>query len=264
VLTDDQLRYFETFGFVHLRQLFTPVETEQILAAAEAMWAAEAGRPIAAEEDRGVTSFVEDHPDLTRLLVLDDRIYVPMRQLMGEDLIWSGSEGNRGFQPEQRAHHWHADRPGPRELGYLRIKVMLYLDPMRRDEGAFRVIPGSHRSPLHEALDPFQQAHVETDPTFYGLSGDLVPCHAVETDPGDAVIFTQSLFHGVYGKTGPRRYIALKFAARPASDLASLQQWSPYALRPASSFGDSDEPRLQRMVAGLADLREHAAALPYP
>ena len=266
MLTDDQLSYFDTFGFLRLKQLFTPRETAEITRAADESTKAELGREVPEGEDFSVGGFIEGHPGMTQLLVLDDRIYGTMRQLLGDDMIWSGSEGNRGFQAGHTAHHWHADRPGLRELGFLRLKVMLYLEPMRKEQGAFRVIPGSHRSPLHEALATFQQAHVEADPTFFGLSGEDVPCHAVETDPGDAVVFTQSLFHGVYGKTGRRRYIALKFAARPTADehLASLYKWSKYAFQPNPAFVGSDNQRIQGLVRGLADLGERAAGLPYP
>ena len=266
MLTGEQRSYFDTFGFVLLKQLFTPQETAEITRSADESSKAELVRELREGEDQGLSGFVEQHPRLTQLLVLDDRVYEKMRQLLGDDMIWSGSECNRGFQSGNTAHHWHADRPGPRELGFLRLKVMLYLDPMRREQGAFRVIPGSHKSPLHEALNTFQQAHGEPDPAFFGLAGEDVPCHAVETDPGDAVVFSQNLFHGVYGKTGPRRYIALKFAARPIGDehLASLHQWSPYAFRPAPAFVDSDSPRIQGLVRGLADLGDRAAGLSYP
>ena len=114
---------------------------------------------------------VERHPRLTGLLVLDDRLYRPLRQLLGGDMIWSGSEGNRGFEEGRTSHHWHADRPGRRELGYLRIKVMIYLDPMRKEQGAFRVIPGSHLPGFHELLQPMQEATSRVPPFSSGSTG---------------------------------------------------------------------------------------------
>ena len=266
MLTDHQLNYFDTFGFVLLKQLFTPEETAHITRTADELTKAELGRDVPEGEDFSMGGFIEGHPGMTQLLVLDDRIYETMRQLLGDDMIWSGSEGNRGVKAGGGAHHWHADRPGVREIGFLRLKIMLYLEPMRKEQGAFRVIPGSHKSDLHGALGSFQRAHGDADPTFFGLAGEDVPCHAVETDPGDAVIFTQSLFHGVYGKTGRRRYIALKFAARPTADqhLASLYKWSPYAFQPNPAFVGSDDQRIQDLVRGLSDLGERAAGLPYP
>ena len=265
-LTKEQLQQFEAFGFLHLKQLFSHLETAEIAAAASEVWAAELGRPPRDSDCLSLPGIVEGHPRLTELLVLDERLYRPLRQLLGDGMIWSGSEGNRGFEEGRTFHHWHADRPGERELGYLRIKVMIYLDPMRREQGAFRVIPGSHQPGFHEMLQPMQKAHVEGSPVFFGIDGADILCYAVETDPGDAVLFSQNLFHAVYEKTGPRRYIALKYASRPACDaaLASLYEWSPYAFEPHEAYAGSDDPRLQGMVRGLPDLGKKAAVLPYP
>ena len=257
MLTAEQISCFKTFGFLLFQQPFSREEIETISRASEDTWEKELGRSPEEEEDMHTVPFVEKHPLLMPLME-DSRIYEPVGQLLGKDFIWSGSEGNRGFQPGRTAHHWHADRQGKQELDYTRIKIMLYLDPMRKERGAFRVIPGSHRSPLHEDLDPFQRSHVEDDPTFFGMDGADVPCYAVETDPGDMLMFNQSLYHSVYGKTGRRRYIALKYAARPTQDahLNSLQRWSPKAFHPDGALLDSDRPRIRGMVEGLVELGE--------
>ena len=51
---------------------------------------------------------------------------------------------------------WEA-RLGRREVDFLRLKCMIYLEPMRRETGALRLIPGSHRLPLHENLASFRE-----------------------------------------------------------------------------------------------------------
>lgn len=265
-LTKEQIDQFTIFGFVQLPQLFDPQEIGKILKVSDAVWASELGRAPQGAESLSISLFVEREPDLTELLVVDDRLYVPLCQLLGEDMIWSGSEGNRGFEKDNNSHHWHADRPNTRELGYLRVKAMIYLDPMRKETGAFRVIPGSHLSGFHECLQPMQSVHGESSPTFFGLEGAELASYAVETNPGDVVLFNQNLFHAVYGKTGSRRYIALKYAARPQTDehLASLHRWSDYAFQPDKTYMDSDNKRLRKMVEGLMDLKSKAATLPYP
>ena len=262
MLTEDQIHHFRVFGFIVFRQAFNGGEIEALGRHADEIWTAELGHTPVKEEHVSMAPFLELRPD-TLSLIEDDRIYTPMVQLLGRDMIWSGSEGVQGTMTRRPYHHWHADRPGPQELGYLRIKIMMYLDPMRKDAGALRVIPGSHRSPFHEELTPFQQRHGLDDPAFFGSTGSEVPSHAVETDPGDAVVFNQSLYHAVYGKAGRRRYIALKYAARPTSDahLASIKRFSPYALTPHERIVQSESPRLGAMVAGIDDLRARAEAL---
>ena len=113
-MTPDERLHFETFGFLFYRQLFTSDETEKITEAAEEVWTEALGRPPAGDEKMNVWPFVERHETLLRIID-DDRIHGPLTDLLGEDMIWSLSEGNRGFDPERPAHHWHAG-PG-RETG---------------------------------------------------------------------------------------------------------------------------------------------------
>ena len=254
--------HFETFGFLFSRRLFSASEMEAIKLAAEQVWTEELGKTPAADEEMHTAPFVERNETLLKL-VDDERIHEVISGLLGEDFIWSGSEGNRGFLKGTPIHHWHADRPGESELGYTRIKIMIYLDPTTKEEGAIRVIPGSHRLPLHEDLRPFQENHIKHIDDFFGMKGPDVPCYAFESEPGDVLFFNQSLFHGVHGKTGPRRYIALKFIARPTCDahFASLMRWSKYAFHPHERILACDRPVIRKMVDGLDELREQAESL---
>ena len=255
-LTQDQIDYFEAFGFLRLRGLFDDATMAPVIQAADALWREDfGGRPdptATLQQDR----FAERSPVLLSL-VDDARLCDRLEQLLGERFIFCGSEGNHGVAGSPgtagspTAHHWHADRPGAAELGYLRIKVMLYLVPMTRDNGALRVIPGSHRAPFHQALLPFVQSHVGPDPLFFGEHGADIPAHVIETGPGDAVLFSQTLYHSVYFKVRPaRRYIALKYASWPRSyaQFATLQRWPSGALDPAPQLRACDRPRLRSMV----------------
>jgi hypothetical protein len=60
------------------------------------------------------------------------------------------------------------------------------------------------------------------------------------------------MFGGFVG----RRYIALKFAAKPTTDahIASLQRWSPYTLKPNPAFVNSDRLRIRGMVEDITAL----------
>ncbi len=255
MLTAAQVACFETFGFLFFRQTFSPEEMQNITLAAEEVWEERLGHRPEEGEAASVGNFIEGHPRLAQLAE-DRRVHGPAARLLGPGLIWSGSEGNRGIARGD-AHYWHADREGKEELGYLRIKCMLYLDPMRKDTGALRVIPGSHRLPLHEDLVSFRDRYEEENPLYFGMEGPDVPCHAVETQPGDLIIFNQSLYHAVYGEKGRRRrYIALKYAARPITDahIASLKLWSPGVFEPDEAFLNSDRPRIRRLVEGLVEL----------
>ena len=100
---------------------------------------------------QAVSPFVEMGPGLARLPE-DDRIYRPIEQLLGEGFVWGNSEGVSGSFNETNDHQWHCDRAGQIDLQYTRIKIMIYLQSMRKDAGALRVIPGSHHAPFHRQL----------------------------------------------------------------------------------------------------------------
>jgi len=256
MLTAEQVASFETFGFLFFRQVFSREEMERITCAAEEVWEKCLGHRAGEDEAVSMGTFIEGQPELERLAE-DSRVYDAAAHVMGSDLIWSGSEGNRGIRAGDDIHQWHADREGEKELDYLRVKFMLYLDPMRKETGALRVIPGSHRMPLHEDLASFRDRYDEDNPLFFGVEGPNVPCHAVETVPGDLLMFNQSLYHAVYGKRDRRRrYIALKYAARPTTDahIVSNKQWSPGIFEPNEAFLNSDRPRIRGLVEGLVEL----------
>ena len=83
-----------------------------------------------------------------------------------------------------------------------------------------------------------------------------MPFFPLETQPGDVVFFNHCLWHSVFNGWAVRRYIALKFAAKPttAAHIASLRRWSPYAFEPDEALLNSPHPRIRRMVENLVEL----------
>ena len=217
-------------------------------------------------EDRGggpfegkgqtVWAVVERRPALSAI-VEDDRIFEAVEQMLGPGFIWAGSEGN---VTAHREHGWHADRPGESEAKYPRIKVMLYLDETTTERGALRVLPGSHKMPYHTDLWPLQAHHGEPGLPEFGLDGPDVPSALVESQPGDVIFFFQSLFHAVFNSFPGRRYIALKFAAKPTTDehLASLVRYTPTIFELHEAFRKSERARIRSMVDPLLELAPEA------
>ena len=74
-----------------------------------------------------------------------------------------------------------------RAPGYCSLKLAFYLDPVGRDTGYLRVVPGSHRRG-----DPYAEAVHETIATSgsyltqeqWGIPATDVPTLALETQPG--------------------------------------------------------------------------------
>ncbi len=260
MLTPEQIAHFETFGFLFMRQVFSSQEMEKFTREAEKLWEEYRRNEAVGDDGIHMNYFAETSPVLTEL-VDDDRIFQPAEQLLGPDFIWFGSEGN---VTKRAVHKWHSDRKCWRkeeeeDVSYRRLKIMLYLDPVTKDTGCLRIIPGSHQMPFHQELGA-QEMDPQSMP--FGALGEDLPCYSLESDPGDVVLFNQCLFHSVFGGWEGRRIIALKLAAHPTNDrdLNALNNTSSiyYArskvFRPHQNFLNSKRPRIRGMVENLVEL----------
>ena len=261
MLTTEQKAHFETFGFIVMRQAFSPREMEDIGREFDDVLTQDRkGLPFSGEKRQAVMGCIEKRPLLTRLLD-DDRIYLPIEQLLGRGFIWNGSDGNLYVGDTQ----WHPDGS---EHDYGRIKVAFYLDPVTRDTGCLRVVPGSHRPPLHDNLEPLSLQR-ESAATPYGVSGAELPSFPLESEPGDVVFFDQNLWHAAFGGRTGRRMFTLNFFARPETDahmafvrrgyesdlgfLKRMQHTQTDELY-TPEFLNSESPRIQGLVAHIKAL----------
>ena len=251
-LTQQQLAYFDTFGYLMHRQVFTVNEMAKITRVADDLW--QRARPKGANESthQRVSPFVEPDPQLA-WLAEDDRVYEPMAQLLGDGFIWGGSEGDKGSFNTTNDQHWHCDRHGFLGLDYGLIKLMIYLEPTTKDTGALRVIPGSHRVPFGKLLKPLNTQQAHDCPDLFGVEGEDLPCVILDSQPGDLVMFNHYLYHGVYHKHPNRRYITMKFAAKPTTTkhVAVLRAHGQDASCLAATFRNSARPRIRAMVEHL-------------
>ena len=252
MLSPGQVSHFKSFGFLFIRQLFSPKEVEDITTTADNLWLKlRDGQTLDPEQGQGEGTFVERDAALTKM-VTDARIYEAAESILGPGFIWAGSEGNVTVNSE---HPWHPDRPGDHdEVSYTRLKVNLYLDPITEENGCLRVIPGSHRMPLHQEIEPdsmHQRRGLPVRP--FEVPGPNMPSVSLESNPGDAIFFSQSIWHAIFNGWAGRRYIALKFAARPQTEnhLASLRHYAGNIFDPYPGWLASDDARIKSMVGEL-------------
>jgi hypothetical protein len=209
VLTPEQKLYYETFGFLVMRQYFSPAETAEICRLFdEVMTEARHGKPIKAEQRQGMLSLIEQRPELSKLIE-DDRIHNVAEELLGPDFIWIAGDGNLYVGNTS----WHSDLAG-RLPSYPVMKIALYLDPVRVDSGCLRVVPGSHRAPLNSSMKAVYR-HREDPPVYpFGVTAEHVPFYPLESDPGDVVFFSQELYHSSWGGGYHRRMFTMNFSSR--------------------------------------------------
>ncbi len=207
-LTQQQLNFMETFGFLHFPGLIED-RIEAVIDAFEEIWAGHGGghdgRPHDGTARSCIVPFAGQSEYLSSLLD-DPRIDGILGSLLGDDYVYLGSDGNYYVGDTG----WHSDGGWPRPIVYY--KIAFYLDRLTRDSGAIRVIPGSHR--YGEGYAEALQAGVRESEESWGVSGDRVPAVAVETAPGDVVVFHQGTKHSAWGGGDRRRMFTLNCTRR--------------------------------------------------
>ena len=129
----------------------------------------------------------------------------------------------------------------------------MYLDPVRKNTGALRVVPGSHKNPLHELLQPLRMGrlrealvdgrlmsniapaseedraeleawekrsgvNLDDNDTIFGWAPTQIPSTVFESNPGDVVLFSQYIFHASFGGWDGRRMVNTVWFSNPKPD----------------------------------------------
>ena len=223
-LSDQQLAFFETFGYLTFPGAFAD-EAERITEEFERVWAAHGGghnRQAHDHERRSALVPFIDQSEYLSALLDDLRIDGVVSALLGDDYNYTGSDGNF-YVGDTR---WHSD--GFARMKYRSIKIAFYLDPVARDSGCLRVIPGSHirgdgyAEGLQEIMPSSRSASLEE---HLGIDGRDVPGVALESQPGDMVLFIHDLKHASFGGGTRRRMFTINMSQRfHDDDLGALRE----------------------------------------
>ena len=266
MLTRQQQKHFDVFGFLVIPQLFSPDEIAVIIHDFEAaMLEDRDGKPFDGQARQQVNDWYLGRP-CAELLIDNVRINGQIEQLLGPGYSFKqGNDGNfyvgdTGWHPDMG---WDAHIPEGRNdpnrfVGQWRnhyrpsIKVAFYLDPVGKESGCLRVIPGAHRNPYHDQLwslhlgipaavseddrykfesvrpkllEMWEQATgdkeggerllSEPDANHFGIAPCDIPSFPIESSPGDAVFFSHQLWHASFGGRVGRRMFTLNFRGAP-------------------------------------------------
>ena len=210
--TDQQMAFFNTFGFLYFPGLLADC-VDKIIDEFEAVWTAHGGGHHGKLHDGQNRSCILPFPDQSEYLssLLDDpRIHDIAASICGDDFNYTSGDGN--FYAGDT--NWHSDGYDGKRI--LSIKIAFYLDPLTRDAGALRVIPGSHR--VDNAYADALQRDIRESGTIWGLPGHEVPALILETTPGDIVVFNHNLKHAAFGGSERRRMYTMNFCRRYPED----------------------------------------------
>ncbi len=182
-LTEQQPRFYKTFGFLKLPGLFQNA-VDDITDAFEEVWK-ESGREHDFKERSMIAPFADRSEYLSGLLD-DPRIDGVVSSILRDDYGYAASDGNYYVGDTK----WHSDHDA--QAPYHSLKIAFYLDPVSRDTGCLRVIPGSCHwgdrctAAVHEVVP----VTAESQPERWGVHGSEVPAHTIESEPGDMLLST--------------------------------------------------------------------------
>ena len=217
-LSQQQLAFFNTFGFLHFPALFAPEEVAWIIEGFEySIQTFGAGKEHDGTKRTMFGGPIERHPRMCTL-VDDPRVQGIVGGVIGEDFNYASGDGN--YYSGDTG--WHPDG----NWGQLfAVKVAFYLDPLTRDTGCLRVIPGSQR-PDHFVRTEKIAPNKSQD--LFGVDRrDFPGSAALETNPGDLVIFNHDLYHASFGGRPRRRMFTMNLTRHctSAEDLATLRKY---------------------------------------
>ena len=137
-----------------------------------------------------------------------------METLIGPDFFLEHTAGAiyRGDTP------WHGGQPKDTPNPITHGKIAMYFDSLGKDDGCLRIIPGSHRQPLADHLKPLSREADEPQTMFFGIADQDIPCVALETDPGDVIVFTERVYYSAYGSKIGRLQITAEYGSNPTND----------------------------------------------
>ena len=236
-----------------LKQLFTPEEMAIIKRESDEIFVElRGGKAFPRETRQAVQPFFERRPFMSKLAD-DDRIYNIGVDLCGPNFVLDGTEGNLHVGDTA----WHSGQPG--EYFLPNVKITFYPEPVARETGCLRVIPGSHVAGTPDLFAPLRTGNKSPDFRPFGMAPSEIPSYAFESQPGDVIVFTEDVLHSSFGGHPGRHQHAISFFTNPKAEeeVAVIKRFygrAKYSFRPSESYINSDRPRIRRMVSRLLEL----------
>jgi len=179
---------FHSSGYLILRRFFDPgplsAEMDRVLQEAFSSSA-----PVSRYEGihfQYVPMMTANTPVSLSLL---DLTSIVAERLLGGPVIPTRAKAVRYFGDTA----WHVDSVQP----IASIGFMAYLEPLGADNGALRVLPGSH---LPERRNAIRGLGVT------GRPATELPSEVLATEPGDLILFDEHLFHSSHGGVSRRQW----------------------------------------------------------
>lgn len=225
-VTSQQKAFFDTFGYLIFRGLMKDriMEiTEEFNAVFNKMGGNFNGKEHDFKKTSTIVAFL-GHSEKLASLLDDARVVEICSTLLGEDYNYLTSAGNK-YVGETG---WHSDTSMDKTWpGNLKsINLSFYLDPVTKDTGALRVLPGSQfiGDQYTEILK--EQIHTPHMMEQWGVSREELPAIPLDIRPGDLLVFNNYLKHASFGGGNNRRVLLVNFSRHYTEEhMDELQQY---------------------------------------
>ncbi len=208
-LSDQQLNFFNLFGYLKLEGLFVD-EISEITAAFDATFRDYADDIVQWDHvvhhnlPRQIMPQIADKSAVIREHLNHPQLQAIMNRVLGEGYKFIGSDANI----YDCGTRWHTDIIG---LPYncKNAKAIYYLDPSHVNADCFRLIPGSH---FHtDAFAKQLKKQIREPEQSLNLKVEGIPCQQIPTEPGDLILFDARVWHSVGYAGNTRRAISFLF-----------------------------------------------------
>jgi ectoine hydroxylase-related dioxygenase (phytanoyl-CoA dioxygenase family) len=256
--TSTQRSHFDLFGFVVLRALLTTSEIEQLGAEVDGAlrdafaesYASNTRHEVVADGDVAAEGnflpLMADRAPLSQALVVDDpRLSGIADDLLGDFTVASPALATCLVSDTP----WHNDGG----LGSRWLRLNAYLQPATHSTGALRVVPGSQDGATSDRI----ARHL-------GIAGergdpDALPGVALETMPGDLIVFDPRIHHGSWGGSTRLRWSVDYLSMPPADDAEAMARTSSLVADLSDWPSTPEFPTWAEWVAHPSERRREAA-----
>lgn len=231
MLNETQLKHLELFGFVILKNIFTPKELEFLRSEFEIACKNNELKQGPYDNTYRYMSMLGKDTPFYASLIEDPRFYKPITQWFGEKSF--------GFEIHSYRYvndtRWHYNDGSPNIYGYgAKYQFPLY-EPVTAQTGSLRFLPGSHKDPWQSELRqwwPFedfktQEKHNTSQAAMEII--DSIPYCPAECELGDAVLFDLRIMHSTWGGGVDRNVSCISYFHYPESpeEFATMKKIIP-------------------------------------
>lgn len=218
-LNHEQARFYRDQGYYRLTDAFTTEESSEIRQFIENEADKQARDVDPLNPNKKLYGLYDRDPEMMRKVIGNKALISALVSLLGPNIVFVKNRHNHATVNNKQgepAEGMHRDILQP-SRGLLTAAV--YLQDSTVDNGATRVVPGSHNLPYvgvpqENGGGTWMSEHEE----YAGLEDQAVP---VPMKEGDVLLFNGTLFHGVgYNESGQTR-ISMTLGFRSADELCA-------------------------------------------